>query len=93
MLQNLYNEAANQPKQETDNNADFNPEKRPEKDRYYLNIAKEVSSRSRCFRSHFGAIIVKNDQIVSTGYVGAPRKTKDCIDRGHCIRNILNIDP
>jgi dCMP deaminase len=65
--------------------------KRPEKDRYYLNIAKEVASRARCFRSHFGAIIVLNDQIVSTGYVGAPRKTKDCIDRGHCLRDVMKI--
>jgi len=69
----------------------INHHKRPEKDRYYLNIAKEVSERSRCFRSHHGVIIVKDDQIVATGYNGAPRKTKDCVERGHCIRDIMKI--
>lgn len=68
-----------------------NPLKRPEKDRYYLNIAKEIASRARCFRSHHGVIIVKDDQIIATGYNGAPRKTKDCIERGYCIRDLMNI--
>lgn len=61
------------------------------KDRYYLNIAKEVSSRSTCFRARHGAIILRDDQIVSTGYVGAPRKTKDCFERGNCLRDELQI--
>lgn len=65
--------------------------KRPEKERYYLNIAKEIATRCRCFRSHHGCIIVKDDQIVATGYVGSPRKTKDCVARGHCIRNVMKI--
>lgn len=61
------------------------------KDRYYLNIAREVASRSTCFRARHGAIILRDDQIVSTGYVGAPRKTKDCFERGSCLRDELNI--
>lgn len=64
---------------------------RPTKEEYYLNIAKEVARRSTCFRSTFGAIIVKDDQIVSAGYVGAPRGTKDCMERGYCLRDHLKI--
>jgi len=64
---------------------------RPSKDQYYLNIAKEVAQRSTCFRVRIGAIIVKNDVIVATGYVGAPRKTKDCLERGECLRDKLRI--
>ncbi len=61
------------------------------KDKYYLNIAKEVAQRSTCFRVKIGAVIVRGDQIVSTGYVGAPRKTKDCFERGDCLRDTLKI--
>jgi len=64
---------------------------RPSKDQYYLNIAKEVAQRSTCFRAKYGAIIVKNDQIISAGYVGAPRGTKDCVERGYCLRDELKI--
>lgn len=64
---------------------------RPQKDQYYLNIAKEVSLRSTCFRRKIGAIIVRDDVIVATGYVGAPRKTKDCFERGNCFRNNYQI--
>jgi len=64
---------------------------RPEKDRYYLEIAKQVALRSTCKRRKFGAIIVKDDQIVATGYVGAPRKTKDCFEHGACLREKLKI--
>ncbi len=60
--------------------------KRPSKNEYYLGIAKEVAKRSTCLRRKFGAVIVNRDQIVSTGYVGAPRGTKNCIDIGHCPR-------
>jgi dCMP deaminase len=65
--------------------------KRPSKDEYYLNIAKEVSRRSTCFRRTIGALIVRGDQIVSTGYAGAPRKTKDSLDHGFCLRDKLKI--
>jgi len=60
---------------------------RPSKIGYYLNIAKQVAQRSTCFRRKFGAIIVKDDVIVATGYVGAPRKTKDCFEREECLRD------
>lgn len=64
---------------------------RPEKDIYYLNIAKEVSTRSTCLRTHYGAVLVKNDVIISTGYNGAPRGDTNCIDIGDCIRNKLGL--
>ena len=61
------------------------------KDEYYLGIAKEVARRSTCFRRSIGAIIVRHDQIISTGYVGAPRKTRDSMEHGFCLRDRLNI--
>lgn len=64
---------------------------RPSKDEYYLQIAKEIGDRSTCFRHKMGTIIVKDDQIVATGYIGAPRKTKDCLERGECLRDKLKI--
>ena len=66
-------------------------EKRISKDEYYLGIAKEVSKRSTCFRRSIGAIIIRDDQIISTGYVGAPRKTKDSLEHEFCLRDKLNI--
>ncbi|MGQ9673479.1 MAG: deoxycytidylate deaminase [Candidatus Aminicenantales bacterium] len=65
--------------------------KRISKDDYYLGIAKEVARRSTCFRRSIGAIIVRDDQIISTGYVGAPRKTKDSFEHGFCLRDRLGI--
>lgn len=64
---------------------------RPSKDEYYLNIAREVSLRSTCYRVRIGAVIVRDDQIIATGYAGAPRKTKDCFERGFCFRDRLKI--
>ena len=64
---------------------------RTSKDQYYLGIAKEVSARSTCFRRAIGAIIVRDDQIISTGYVGSPRKTKDSLEHGFCLRDKLGI--
>jgi len=64
---------------------------RPPKEEYYLNIAKEIGRRATCFRNKGGAIIVKNDVILATGYIGAPRKTKDCLERNECLRDKLNI--
>lgn len=61
------------------------------KDEYYLGIAREVSRRSTCFRRSIGAIIVRDDQIISTGYVGAPRKTRDSLEHGFCLRDRLGI--
>jgi len=65
--------------------------KRISKEGYYLGIAKEVAHRSTCFRRSIGAIIVRDDQIISTGYVGAPRKTKDSLVHGFCLRDRLEI--
>lgn len=64
---------------------------RRDKVNYYLDIAETVLERGTCLRRNFGAIIVKNDEIVSTGYVGAPRNRQNCIDMGHCIRQKLNV--
>ena len=61
------------------------------KDNYYLDIAQTVSERSTCLRKHYGAIIVKNDVIISTGYNGAPRGRANCSEIGRCLRNDLNI--
>ena len=56
--------------------------KRRDKENYYLDIAETVLERGTCLRRNFGAIIVKNDQIISTGYSGAPRGRKNCCDTG-----------
>ena len=64
---------------------------RRDKTNYYLDIAQTVSERSTCLRRHYGAIIVQNDEIVSTGYNGAPRGRKNCIDLGYCTREAMNI--
>lgn len=66
---------------------------RPTKRQYYLNIAKAVSERSTCLRAHAGAIIVKNDKIISTGYSGSARGEPNCCDIGICERQRLNIPP
>ncbi len=62
-------------------------DKRPSWDEYFLNIAKTVSSRSTCFRTKVGAVIVKNKDIISTGYNGAPTHQKNCLEIGFCYRN------
>ncbi|MCQ2770375.1 MAG: deaminase [Clostridia bacterium] len=64
---------------------------RTTKDNYYLDIAQTVAERSTCLRRAFGAIIVKNDSIISTGYNGAPRGRKNCSDIGTCYRAKLGI--
>ena len=64
---------------------------RPSKNKYYLSIAKEVSKRSTCLRRQYGAVIVKNDEIISTGYNGAPRGDINCCDVGDCWRETHNI--
>ena len=61
------------------------------KDNYYLDIAESVSERGTCLRRKFGAIIVKNDEIISTGYAGAPRGRKNCCDENYCIRQELKV--
>ena len=64
---------------------------RPNKIDYYLGIAKAVSARGTCLRRRFGAIVVKDDRVVSSGYVGAPRGRINCCDRGTCFRMENNI--
>ena len=61
------------------------------KQEYYLSIAAEVAKRSTCLRRQYGAVIVKNDEIVSTGYNGAPRGEDNCCDVGTCWRERNNI--
>lgn len=64
---------------------------RIDKKNYYLDIAESVLERGTCLRRCYGSLIVKNDEIVSTGYVGAPRGRKNCSDLGFCMREHLNI--
>lgn len=64
---------------------------RIDKVNYYLDIAQTVAERGTCLRRKFGAVIVKNDTIVSTGYAGAPRGRKNCCDIGTCLRQEYNI--
>lgn len=61
------------------------------KHNYYLDIAQTVSERSTCLRKKYGAIIVNNDIIISTGYNGAPRGRQNCYDLGICTRDKLGI--
>ena len=65
--------------------------KRIDKENYYLDIAQTVLERSTCLRRCYGAILVKNDEIISTGYNGAPRGRANCIDLGYCTRMAMNI--
>ena len=67
--------------------------KRLDKINYYLDLAQTAAGRSTCLRRAFGAAIVKNDVIVSTGYNGAPRGRKNCSDLGECLRQKLGIPP
>ncbi|MBQ7124606.1 MAG: cytidine deaminase [Oscillospiraceae bacterium] len=66
-------------------------EERRDKHNYYLDIAEMVLERGTCLRRKYGAIIVKNDQIISTGYAGAPRGRKNCSDLGWCRREKLGV--
>ena len=64
---------------------------RRDKNNYYLDIAETVLERGTCIRRNYGSIIVNNDEIISTGYTGAPRGRKNCIDLNTCIREKLNV--
>lgn len=64
---------------------------RRDKINYYLDLADVVSKRGTCLRRNYGAVIVKNDEVISTGYVGAPRGRQNCSDLGYCIRQKMNI--
>ena len=67
------------------------PQSRPDWTEYFLDIAKAVGRRSTCLRRRYGAIIVKDKIIISTGYNGAPRGEANCIDTGVCERNRLHV--
>lgn len=64
---------------------------RRDKINYYLDLAEVVLQRCTCLRRHYGAVIVKNDEVISTGYAGAPRGRKNCSDLGRCVREELKI--
>ena len=64
---------------------------RPSKDQYYLDLAKSVCKRGTCTKVEIGAVIIKDDQVISTGYCGAPRGTKSSHEHGFCLRRQLGI--
>ena len=64
---------------------------RRDKVNYYLDLAEVVSQRGTCLRRKYGAVLVKNDEVISTGYVGAPRGRENCSDLGYCLRTKLGI--
>lgn len=64
---------------------------RRDKINYYLDLAEVTLERGTCLRRNFGAVIVNNDEIISTGYVGAPRGRKNCCDLKSCVREKLNV--
>ena len=64
---------------------------RTSKENYYLDIAETVIKRSTCLRRQYGAIIVKNDEIIATGYNGAPRGRRNCSDLGYCTREAMRV--
>lgn len=66
-------------------------DQRPIKPMYYLEMARAVCKRSSCLRRHFGVVVVKNDEVVSTGYNGSPRGCENCTEKGTCLRQDLNI--
>ena len=65
--------------------------RRRDKENYYLDIAEAVLQRSTCLRRKYGAAIVRNDEIIATGYNGAPRGRRNCLDHGICTRDELGI--
>ena len=64
---------------------------RTSKENYYLDIAETVLERATCLRRVYGAIIVKNDEIISTGYNGAPRRRANCTDMCYCTREAMKV--
>lgn len=64
---------------------------RRDKINYYLDLAEVVAKRGTCLRRRYGAVIVKHDEVISTGYVGAPRGRKNCSDTGNCVREQLKV--
>ena len=75
----------------TENDHAENGHVRPSKDAYYLGIAKAVAQRATCLRRIYGAVIVNNDEIVSTGYNGSARGEANCCDIGECYRESMHV--
>ena len=67
-------------------------QKRVDKINYYLDIAEAVSKRGTCLRANYGSVIVKNDEVIATGYTGAARGKVNCLDVGYCVRRKLAKD-
>ena len=65
--------------------------KRIDKDNYYLEIAKTVSKRSTCIRRQYGCVIIKNDEIIATGYNGSPRGEINCCETDYCYREKMGV--
>jgi dCMP deaminase len=65
---------------------------RIDKHNYYLDICETILERGTCLRRNFGAIIVKHDEIIASGYSGAPRGRKNCSDLGYCRREELKVE-
>lgn len=61
------------------------------KDKYYLGVAEAILARSTCLRRKYGAVIVREDEIKSTGYNGSCRGEDNCIDAGYCAREVMNV--
>lgn len=91
MLSAVIAGSQNAVKQIMSNNNGNKPFKRPSWDEYFIEIAKVVASRSTCIRRRYGAVVVKDSVIVSTGYNGAPRGADNCVDKNACKRQELNI--
>lgn len=64
---------------------------RKDKTNYYLDTAQQIAQRSTCLRRSYGAVIVKDDEIIATGYNGSPRGAKNCCDIGKCRRQELGV--
>ncbi|MDR2074116.1 MAG: dCMP deaminase family protein [Oscillospiraceae bacterium] len=64
---------------------------RRDKHNYYLDVAETILKRASCIRRNFGSVIVKNDQIISCGYTGAPRGRANCLDIGCCVRDKFKV--
>lgn len=69
-------------------------DKRPDKEEYYMSIAKQIAQRSTCLKRRYGAIIVKDDNIMAAGYMGSPRGTPNCIDLNKCSQDeVKRLEP
>lgn len=75
---------------ECGNSYNTEPQKRPSKREYYLEKARVTSTRSTCNSSHYGAVIVNNDQVVADGYNGSPRGHVNCCDSPGICKRIQN---